>query len=118
MPRRPLVTAGNLVYHVMNRGAKRSCLFVSTSDYSSFEKILAEAKAKTGMRLLVFCIMPNHWHLIVYPSSGLQLAQFMHFLTGTHAQRWQSWNNSVGTGAVYQGRYKAIPIQTDAHFLI
>jgi putative transposase len=116
MPRRQRQTEA-LVYHVLNRAAKRSLLFASDTDYLALLKIIRAAKAKYGMRILVYCIMPNHWHFVLWPESGKQLSQFMHWLTLTHAQRWQSFHQTVGTGPVYQGRFKAIPIQTDTHFL-
>ena len=80
-------------------------------------EIVRQAKTINAMRVLAYCIMPNHWHLVIYPATGSQMSQFMRWLTGTHAQRWQAWNGTIGTGAVYQGRYKAIPVQTDGHFL-
>jgi putative transposase len=105
------------VYHVLNRGAKRTRLFDSSSDYSAFENILCEAQARTAMRLLAYCIMPNHWHFVLWPDSASQMSQFMHWLTLTHAQRWQVFHQTVGCGPVYQGRYKAIPVQTETQFL-
>ena len=116
MPKRQMRCDG-LVYHVLNRAAKRSLLFASADDYSALEQILREAKQRTSMRVLAYCIMPNHWHLVLWPNTGIQMSQFMHWFTLTHAQRWQAFHQTVGTGAVYQGRYKAIPIQTDNHFL-
>jgi putative transposase len=116
MPKR--LSCAGLVYHVLNRAAKRAELFSSSSDYQDLEAVIVEAKQRTGMRLLTYCIMPNHWHLVVWPTTDTQLPQFMHWLTLTHAQRWHSVHGTSGTGAVYQGRYKALPVQTDRHFLI
>jgi putative transposase len=115
MPKR-LGCAG-LVYHVLNRSAKRSELFKLASDYAALEAVIAEAKERTPLRLLAYCVMPNHWHLVVWPSTDAQLSQFMHWLTLTHAQRWHAHHGTSGTGALYQGRYKALPVQTDRHFL-
>src|SRR4029453_7375519 len=117
MPRRPRAAHGNFVFHVFNRAAKRMRLFDSASDYGVAEQILLEARALTKMRLLAYCIMPNHWHLILWPLNGEQMSKFMQWFTGTHAQRWQAFNETIGTGAVYQGRYKAIPVQTDLYLL-
>lgn len=69
------------------------------------------------MRVLTFCVMPNHFHLALWPNSDVQLQRFMHWLTTVHALRWRAATNTVGEGAVYQGRYKAIPVQTDNHFI-
>jgi REP-associated tyrosine transposase len=117
MPRREQRSGGDLVYHVLNRAAKRSLLFAADADYFALEGVMDEARKRTPIDLLAYCIMPNHWHFILLPESGQQMSQFMHWLTLTHAHRWQIFHQTIGTGAVYQGRYKAIPIQTDSHFL-
>jgi len=117
MPKRQMVDSGDFVYHVLNRGAKRSRLFESSSDYRALEQILWEAKVRISMAILAYCIMPNHWHLVLKPSSGKQLSQFMHWFTVTHVHRWQRFHETVGTGAVYQGPYKAIPVETETQFL-
>src|SRR5580698_4779508 len=77
---------------------------------------LALARAP-GMRLLAFCLMPNHWHLVVRPRADGELSDFGHYLTLTHTQRWHAHYRNVGTGHLYQGRYKSFPIATDEHFL-
>jgi putative transposase len=100
----------------MNRAAKRARLFEGGCDYLAVENLLLKAKIATRMRLLAYCIMPNHWHLILWPTSATQMSQFMRRFTGNHAQLWQHARSTVGSGAVYQGRYKAIPIQTGTYF--
>ena len=117
MPRRRCSSEHEYVYHVLNRAAKSSVLFGTSQDYRVFETILTEAIALIGIRVLAYCIMPNHWHFVLWPTSSTHLARFMHWLTLTHSHRWQKFHEVVGTGAVYQGRYKALPIQTDTHFL-
>lgn len=117
MPRRAPIGNGEFVYHVLNRAAKRTLLFFGEADYAAFEAILLEARTRFRMRILAYCLMPNHWHFVLWPASSKQLSDFMHWLTMTHARRWQEFHQTVGTGAVYQGRYKALPIQTDMHFL-
>ncbi len=61
--------------------------------------------------------MPNHFHMVVWPTEDAQLADFMHLMTCTHGRRWHVWRETVGNGAVYQSRYKAFPVQSDRHFL-
>ena len=61
--------------------------------------------------------MPNHWHLVVAPADGRTLSKAPHWLSTTHARRWHLGRDTVGQGAVYQGRFKAIPIEADVHFL-
>jgi putative transposase len=69
------------------------------------------------MRLLAFCVMPNHWHLVLWPETDDALSDYMHWLTVTHAQRWHAAHGTGGTGPVYQGRFKSFPVQEDEHFL-
>jgi putative transposase len=69
------------------------------------------------MRVLAYVVMPNHWHLVLWPAADVQLSRFMQWLTLTHTRRWHIVRGTIGTGPLYQGRYKAIPIQSDEHLL-
>lgn len=108
-------TAG-IPFHVMNRAARRLTLFESQMDYRAFVFCLAEARAKVPIRLYAYCVMPNHFHLVAQPLSDGGLSLFMKTLLGTHSKRWRAFRKSVGEGAVYQGRFRAFPVQTDQHF--
>jgi putative transposase len=118
MPRRCTAVTAGLVFHVMNRAARRAPLFAVSVDYDAFERVLWEAENRVPMRLLAYVVMPNHWHLVVWPLADGALPRYMKWLTRTHAQRWHRAHGSTGTGALYQGRYKAVPVQTDRHFLV
>lgn len=117
MPRAPRSIVGNTVYHVLNRANGRMQIFEKEKDYEAIEKILIEAKEKYPMRILSYCIMPNHWHFVLYPRNDGDLAMFMRWLTLTHTQRWLVHRHMVGYGHLYQGRYKSFPVQNDEHFL-
>ena len=117
MPRRPRIATGGLVYHVLNRRVGRLPLFDTNQDYVAFERVLEEAVARTGIRLLAYCVMPNHWHLLLWPRNDEDLSESLHWLTVTHTQRWHAAHRTAGTGPLYQGRFKSFPVQTDAHFL-
>ena len=69
------------------------------------------------MRILSYCLMPNHWHLLLYPRNDNDMPHFMRWLGLTHTQRWHAAHKTVGYGHLYQGRYKSFPVQTDEHFL-
>ena len=116
---RPLrVAAGGDVYHVLNRANARLRVFHKDGDYVAFERVLAEALDHVpGMRLLSYCLMPNHWHLLVWPRADGELSDFGHYLTLTHTQRWHAHYHHAGTGHLYQGRFKSFPIEADNHFL-
>ena len=83
----------------------------------AFEKILAEAAERTRIRIAAYCLMPNHWHLLMWPRQEGELSEVLRWLTVTHTQRWHAHHHTAGTGPVYQGRFKSFPVQTDEHFL-
>jgi putative transposase len=104
---------------VLNRANSRRRLFRQEKDYLALLKVLLEAHRRfAGMRILCLCIMPNHWHLAVLPARDGELSQFMRWLTQTHTQRWRHAHNTVGYGALYQGRFKSFVVQSDEHFLM
>jgi putative transposase len=117
MGRSPRNAIGNMVYHVINRANGRQPIFKKEKDYVAFEEILTEAKALYPMRVLTYCLMPNHWHLVLHPYGDDELPLFMRWVTLTHTQRWHAHYKSIGYGHLYQGRYKSFPVQKDEHFL-
>ncbi len=110
------VSRGGLVYHVLNRANARQTIFEDDPDYEAFERVLEQAVERFDMRLLAYCVMPNHWHMVVWPRKTGELSQFTGWLTLTHTQRWHAHRQSIGAGHVYQGRFKSFPIQDDSHF--
>ena len=78
---------GGLVYHVLNRANARMPIFEKDRDYEAFEEILGEAVERTSTRLLAYCILRNHWHIVVWPSEDGELSRFAGWLTLTHTQR-------------------------------
>ena len=117
MARIPRSAVGDMVYHVLNRANGREKIFQKEKDYEAFEKILFEAKEKYPMRILSYCIMPNHWHLVLYPENGEDLSRFMRWITHTHTQRYHTHYKSIGYGHVYQGRFKSFPVDKDEYFI-
>jgi len=117
MPRRARSAVGGLVYHVLNRANARATLFEEHGDYLAFQSVLAEAHQRVPMRTLAYTIMPNHWHLVLWPRGDGDLSEFMRWLTVTHVQRWHAHHQTSGMGHLYQGRFKSFPVQSDEHFL-
>jgi putative transposase len=105
-----------MVFHVLNRGVGRMRLFQSEADFAAFENILEEVLDVQPMRVCCYCLMPNHWHFVLWPKHDGDLAAFMQRLTVTHVTRWQRHKKKVGHGHVYQGRFKSFPISTDDYF--
>ena len=87
---------GGLVYHVLNRANARMTIFESAADYAAFLQVLEEAVERTQMRLLAYCVMPNHWHLVVWPREDGELSRFMAWLTLTHTHRWCRRRPGIG----------------------
>jgi REP element-mobilizing transposase RayT len=99
----------------MNRSAMQLPLFECPSDYRRFLDVLVEAEERFDMRLIDYCVMPNHWHLLLWPKRDDDLAQYLQWVTGLHGQRWRRDRESQGKGAVYQGRYRWVAVQDDLH---
>jgi putative transposase len=117
MARPQRVTLANHVYHVMNRAAKRSVLFANASDYLQFERTLESALARLPMRILAYCLMPTHFHLLLWPRGDGDVSSFVKWLTATHARRWNDTHGTVGSGAVYQSRFRCVRVETDEQLL-
>jgi putative transposase len=116
MPRPRRAAEGGLIYHALNRANARITIFDTDDDYAAFERVLTEALARDAMRLLAYCLLPNHFHLLIWPRETGDLSRFMRWLTMTHTQRWHASHKTAGTGHLYQGRFKSFPVQSDEHF--
>jgi putative transposase len=68
------------------------------------------------MRICGYCVMPNHWHMVLWPERDGELSAFLQHLTNLHVKRWKRAHDEVGLGHLYQGRFKSFPIQTTNHF--
>jgi putative transposase len=118
MPRRPRISTGGYAYHVLNRAVGRCRIFRKDEDYAAMERVLAEVHRRLPVPILSYCLMPNHWHFVLWPQRDGELSEFMRLLTVTHTQRWHAHHHSAGTGPLYQGRFKSFPIQRDHHLLV
>ena len=117
MPRRKRKNLGNIVYHVLNRANGRLRIFKKAGDFEAFERILAEGLERFPIRLLGYCVMGNHWHLLLWPREDGDLSTFMQWVTMTHSQRWHAAHGTAGMGHLYQGRFKSFPVQSNEYYL-
>jgi putative transposase len=100
---------------VINRGNARAEVYHKAEDYGAFLGMMAEACIRVHMRVLAFCLMPNHFHLVLWPRADGDLSRWMHWLLTTHVRRYlKHYGHS---GHVWQGRFRAFPIQQDEHLL-
>jgi putative transposase len=117
MGRAPRVDCAGHIYHVLNRANRRATIFEKVGDYDAFERILTEAIDRCEIDLFSYCLMPNHWHLVIRPRVDGEMARFCQWLTLTHTQRYHAHYKTAGQGHLYQGRYKSFRVQDDEHFL-
>ena len=115
MPRMKRVAVGDTVYHFINRSNGRDTIFHTDKDYQHFESLLLEGIELINMRLLAYCIMPNHWHLTLYPRNDRDLGEYMRWVTTTHVRQRRTQTKTVGHGHLYQGTYKSFPVAEDKH---
>ena len=115
MPRAARASAGGVCYHVINRGNGRRQVFHKEGDYQAFLKALAHACIEIPMPVLGFCLMPNHFHLVVLPHEDGDLSRWMHWVQNTQVRRYHQHYHS--SGHIWQGRFRAFPIQEDEHLL-
>lgn len=100
---------------MLNRANKKAEVFHGPADYAAFLRLIAEASERIEVSILAVCLMPNHLHLVLRPSADDDISKWMKWLLTTHAVRY---NKLYGkTGHVWQGRFKAVHVQTDHHLL-
>ncbi len=92
-------------------------LFLKDADFQAFVNLMADAFARFDVDPLVFCLMGNHWHMLLRPRTDGALSRCMAWLTVTHARRHHRHYPNPGHGHLYQGRFKSFPVQSDEHFL-
>jgi len=114
MPRRWRVDG--LFCHVYNRAAAKLTLFRNAADYRWFLGLLRRTKQDLApsARLYGYCVMPNHWHFIICADTTPALSQFMRYLTRRHAVSFIA-DHPERSGAIYQGRFKCVPVQDGEH---
>jgi putative transposase len=92
-------------------------IFHKAEDFAAFERVLAEGLDRYPVELFTYCLMPNHWHLVVRPKTDLALGRWMGWVGVTHVRRYHEHYHSRGGGHLYQGRFKSFPVAEDDYFL-
>ena len=85
MPRTARIAPGGRAYHAMNRGCGRCTLFETAKDYMAFERVIDYALERHPTRILGYCLMPNHFHFVLWPERDGELTGFMRSLTHPHS---------------------------------
>lgn len=113
MPRRLRHGLQGTAFHVMNRAVRRTILFESDQDYEAFLAVVRESLTEFEIKVIGWEVMPNHWHFVVICDRIEEVSDWLHWLTTTHAIRWNIAHGTRGSGAVYHSRFKAVPIQRE-----
>jgi putative transposase len=116
MGRLPRAIDDGLVYHAVNRGNNRADVFADDADRIAFLESLARTKARYPFRLFGYCLMTNHFHLLLRPEPGQSISRILQSLTVAHTWRYHKRHRT--TGHVWQGRFKSPVIQDDLHLLV
>ena len=90
-------------------------LFLDRFDYSAFSKLLAGMRSAYEVRLLAYCLMPNHFHLVARAEAVGAVSEAMQWVQTSYVSRFRAKYGT--TGHIFQGRYKSFPIQSDEHLL-
>ena len=115
MPRTARASVGDYCYHIINHGNGRAQVFHADGDYQAFIGLLEQSCGRLPIRLLAFCLIPNHFHLALWPYHDGDVSRWMQWLLTAHVRRYHRWYES--SGHVWQGRFKAFPIEQDTHLL-
>jgi putative transposase len=102
-------------YHVISRGNNRARVFSGSADYRAFFELVETAQNRIPLSFLAACLMPNHFHFVLMPRESGDLGRWMQWLLTAHVHRHHQREGT--SGRLWQGRFKAFPIQRDEHLL-
>ena len=100
MPRMPRGLSVGLVYHVLNRGNGRQAVFHKDKDYEVFIDLMKKANERYSVKLFAYCLMPNHFHMVLMPDQSKDLSRWMQWLMTSHVRRYH--RHYVSSGHVWQ----------------
>src|SRR5436190_9825913 len=109
MPREPRVVAVGLPHHITQRGNARQDVFTTNSMRRAYLELLSEHAAGNGLRLLAYCLMTNHVHVVAVPATASSMANALRHAHGRFSQAWNTLENR--TGHLWQNRYYSCPVE-------
>ncbi|MCD6317474.1 transposase [Candidatus Aerophobetes bacterium] len=115
MPRIARGLVDGFIYHILNRGNGRQEVFHRIQDYEGFIDLMKKVKSKHSIKIFAYCLMPNHFHMVVLPTQAKELGKLMQWLMTSYVRRYH--RNYGTSGHIWQGRYKSFIIQESAYLL-
>jgi REP element-mobilizing transposase RayT len=113
MPTRRTAFLADEFYHIYNRGVDRGQIFFREDNYRYFVRLLEKKAARDRMRIVAFCLMPNHFHLLLSPGSDNSLSRFVNSLLGSYVQGLNASRQRVGP--LLQGRFRSVHVDRDEY---
>jgi REP-associated tyrosine transposase len=101
-------------HHVMNWGRRSEEIFFTDNDREEFLTVLQEACELWNLRISAYCLMPNHYHLLVQTPEG-NLSRCMRHINGVYTQRFNRQNGKEGQ--LFRGRYKTVLVDKDHYYV-
>ena len=117
MPQRRRVVPPGSILHIVNRGNDKKIIFPELIDYAAFLVLLREARERFSVKLYAYCLMPNHFHLVVAVDCLEEISAYMHWVQRQHACDLRSLDRTKGQGHIFQRRYWSKNVEGDGHLL-
>jgi putative transposase len=117
MPGRNRIVPPDGVLHIVNRGNDKRIIFPEAVDYAAFLVLLREARERFAVELYAYCLMPNHFHLVVRVKNLKAISAYMHFVQREHACDLRRCWRSRGHGHVFQRRYWSKVVEGDGYLM-
>ncbi len=115
MPRIARGLVDGFVYHILNRGNGKQQVFHRNQDYEAFTNLMREVKDRYPVKVFAYCLMPNHFHMILMPVHAEKLSKWMQWLMTSHVRYHHRHYKT--SGHIWQGRFKSFIIQKDNYLL-
>jgi putative transposase len=117
MPRARRVAPPNSLHHVINRGNRKETIFAKPADFQEFLALMGEACTRVPVRVVDYCLMGTHFHLVLWQKNEGDLSAYMQWLMNVHVRRYAKHYDRVGHGHIYQGRFKNFLVEPNIHLL-
>ncbi len=115
MPYRDPIFYSGGYYHVYSRGSEKRIIFLDKADKKRFLERLGEYKDLHNVKIVAYCLMPNHYHLLLQQNSDEPISKFISRLNLAYAMYFNKRYERVGP--LFQGRFKAKHVETDEYLL-
>lgn len=115
MPRIPRGETAGGIYHIINRGNMKMQVFDDMEDYEYFLELLEKASKRENVEIHAYCLMPNHFHLLLIPKETNSLSRLMQWVMTSHVRYYHKKNKT--SGHIWQGRYKSFIVEKESYYM-